>query len=257
MGAAHDTRAFYDDLAATYDLIYGDWEGAIARQSKALERVIRRTRGAGPLRVLDCACGIGTQLIGLAALGCEMSGCDLSPAAVARAAAECEARGLTADLVASDMRHLPHPDETFDAVVCADNALPHLLTDEDVLRALREMRRVARPGAVILVTTRDYDTIVVDRPVTAPVQRGGAPDRRVVTTQLWDWHPDSPVYDLTHLQVVETSPGQWSATSRTATYRAWTRSELSDLAQAAEMTDVRWATTTETGFFQPMMLGIR
>lgn len=255
MVAFHDTRAFYDGLAPTYDQIYSDWEGAIARQAKALDRVIRRALGTGTLRVLDCACGIGTQLIGLAALGYQMSGGDLSPAAVARATAECETRGLTAGIVAADMRRLPHQDETFDAVVCADNALPHLLTDEDVLQALREMRRVARPGAVILVTTRDYDSIIADRPATAPIQRSGVSGRRVVTTQLWDWHPGSSVYDLTHLQVSETSPGQWATTARVATYRAWTRSELADLARAAGMTDVHWATGTETGFFQPLMIG--
>lgn len=246
------TRDFYDDLAATYDLIYRDWEGSIARQAEALDRVIRQVVGPGPVRALDCSCGIGTQLIGLAARGYAMSGSDLSPAAVARAAAECNARGLTAGLVTADMRDLPHGDAAFDAVICADNSLPHLLTGEDVTRALREMRRVARE--VIVVTTRDYDTLGADRPVTAPVQRGTKAGMRVVTTQLWDWHPGAPVYDLTHLQVTETAPGHWSAASRTATYRSWTRAELSGLARDAGLRDVRWATAAETGFFQPMMI---
>ncbi|MBB3101226.1 SAM-dependent methyltransferase [Actinoplanes campanulatus] len=251
------TRDFYDELAATYDLIYADWAGSMARQAEALDGVIRRAVGTGPVRALDCACGIGTQLIGLAALGYSMSGCDLSTAAVARAAVECEARGLSAALVACDMRRLPYADAGFDAVICADNALPHLLTDEDVTQALREMRRVARPGAVVVVTTRDYDAIRADRPVSMPVQRGGKAGLRVVTTQLWDWHAGSPVYDLTHLQVSETAPGQWVAASRTTSYRAWTRAELSELARAAGLTGIRWAAGAETGFFQPMMIAFR
>ncbi|MBO3738647.1 class I SAM-dependent methyltransferase [Actinoplanes flavus] len=251
------TRAFYDDLASTYDLIYADWEGSLARQAEALDGVIRQVVGAGPIRALDCACGIGTQLIGLAALGYSMSGGDLSAAAVARAAVECEARGLSADLVACDMRGLPHADAGFDAVICADNALPHLLTGEDVTRALREMRRVVRPGGVVVVTTRDYDAVLADRPVTMPVQRGGTAGLRVVTTQLWDWHAASSVYDLTHLQVSETAPGRWVAASRTTRYRAWTRAELSGLAGAAGLTGIRWAAGAETGFFQPMMIAFR
>jgi hypothetical protein len=46
---------------------------------------------------------------------------------------------------------LPLDDGCVDAVVCADNALPHLLADDDALTALAEMRRVLRPGAT---TTR-------------------------------------------------------------------------------------------------------
>ena len=251
------TRGFYDDLAATYDLIYPDWEGSIALQAQALNRAIRQHVGAGGLRALDCACGIGTQLIGLAALGYAMAGCDLSPAAAARAAAECAARGLAAAVVAADMRHLPHADSSFDAVVCADNALPHLLTAADVSRALREMRRVCRPDAVIVVTTRNYDQLVAERPVSTPVQVSSRAGLRAVTIQLWDWRGESTVYDLTHLQVRETVPGQWTATSRATTYRAWTRGELAELARSVGLRHVRWAESAETGFFQPMMTSSR
>lgn len=83
-------RHFYDDLAADYDLIYADWEASIARQADALSALIDGTAdsGNGPVGydVLDCACGIGTQALGLAALGYRVTGSDLSPVAVTRAA---------------------------------------------------------------------------------------------------------------------------------------------------------------------------
>lgn len=251
------TREFYDGLAATYDLIYPDWESASRRQAAVLDTVIRSRVGEGAIRALDCACGIGTQLMGLASLGYAMSGCDLSPVAVARAGTECAVRGLTADVVVADFRDLPYPDAGFDAVVCADNALPHLLSEADVTQALREMRRVSRPGAVIVVTTRDYDAVVAERPVSTPVQFSSVSGLRTVTTQLWDWREGSTVYDLTHLQVHEEAPGQWAATSRTATYRAWTRAELTELARAAGLLDVRWAASSEAVLFQPTMIASR
>lgn len=55
------------------------------------------------------------------------------------------------------MRALPFADGAFDVVVCADNSLPHLLTPQDVTRALGEMCRVARPRGLVVVSTRDYD----------------------------------------------------------------------------------------------------
>ncbi|RDI27892.1 hypothetical protein [Lentzea flaviverrucosa] len=58
------TGAFYDDLSGTYDLMFPDWDASMARQASQLAEFI--PAGA---RVLDCACGIGTQAIGLALRG--------------------------------------------------------------------------------------------------------------------------------------------------------------------------------------------
>jgi SAM-dependent methyltransferase len=155
------------------------------------------------------------------------------------------------------MRDLPHADVSFDAVVCVDNSLPHLLTEDDVGQALRQMRRVVRPGGLVVVTTRDYDAVVAERPTIAPVQRSRVDGLRVVTTQLWDWHGASPVYDVTHLQVREIGAGQWTTAARTTTYRAWTRAELTTLAARAELRGTRWITPAGSGFFQPIMLARR
>ena len=249
-------REFYDDLAATYDQIYPDWEASVTRQAAALDTLIRSRLGHGPIRCLDCACGIGTQLIGLAMLGYDMAGTDLSSAATTRARHECSVRGLTADVRVADMRELPHGDCSFDAVVCADNSLPHLLTEADVRQALGEMRRVSRPGAVIVITTRDYDRVLPERPTTAPVQLSRQGELRTVSTQLWDWRAGSNVYDLTHLQVHEVRPGQWTAAARTTAYRAWSRAELTALATQAELRDVTWKTPEESGFFQPALVAV-
>jgi SAM-dependent methyltransferase len=253
-GGQDSVVGFYNDLAATYDRIYADWPGSIARQAAALDALIRKELGSGAGRGLDCACGIGTQLIGLAALGYAMSGADLSPAAAARARQECRARGLVTDVQVADMRALPYGDGTFDVIVCADNSLPHLLTEGDVSQALGQMRRVARPGAVVLLSTRDYDSLGDDRPTTGPVQRSSSGGLRTVTTQLWDWRDESPLYDMTHLQVQELDSGRWVAASRTTTYRAWLRRELATLATETGLHAVRWVQPRDSHFFQPVMI---
>ena len=47
----------------------------------------------------------------------------------------------------------------FDVVLCADNALPHLLADDDILHALRGFRRCTAPGGICLVSVREYEAI--------------------------------------------------------------------------------------------------
>jgi SAM-dependent methyltransferase len=244
---AGEVRRFYDDLAEDYERVYADWAASSRRQAQALDGLL-----PADAFVLDCAAGIGTQLLGLAALGHRVAGTDLSVVALRRAAQRNRAAGVAA----ADMRRLPFPEATFDAVVCADNALPHLLTRPDVGRALAEMRRVVVPGGVVIVTTRDYDELRRTRPAATPV--GVHHDAAGVTArfQLWTWHADGERYDLDHL-LVTGAGGEWRVRARHARYWAITRGELTGLATAAGLVDIRWLFPEESGFFQPLLLARR
>jgi glycine/sarcosine N-methyltransferase len=244
---ADEVRRFYDDLAEDYERNYADWAASSRRQAQALDALLP----AGAF-VLDCAAGIGTQLLGLAALGHRVVGTDLSTVALRRATERNRAVGL----VAADMRRLPFPDTTFDAVVCADNALPHLLTGPDVRRALAEMLRVVVPGGIVIVTTRDYDELRRTRPAATPVGVHRDADGVTAGFQLWTWHPDGERYDLDHL-LVTGAGGEWRVRARHSTYWAITRGELAELATAAGLVDVRWLLPEASRFFQPLLLARR
>ncbi|MGD0903716.1 MAG: class I SAM-dependent methyltransferase, partial [Terracidiphilus sp.] len=64
-----DVLEFYEELADFYHLIFDDWESAIERQARTLDNLLASQGVRGPLKILDCSCGIGTQAIGLARLG--------------------------------------------------------------------------------------------------------------------------------------------------------------------------------------------
>jgi ubiquinone/menaquinone biosynthesis C-methylase UbiE len=67
--------------------------------------------------------------------------------------AEAERRGRTdMEFVVGDVHDLPFPDDSFD-VVHAHQVLHHLA---DPVQALREMRRVAKPGGLVAVRETDY-----------------------------------------------------------------------------------------------------
>jgi glycine/sarcosine N-methyltransferase len=247
MSVAH----FYDELADSYHLIYADWDASIRRQGEALDALI----GQGSAAVLDCSCGIGTQAIGLAMRGHRVTGTDLSPRAAARAAREAGHRNLSLHTAAADMRRLPFPDGHFDAVVCADNSLPHLLTEQDVHAALAEMRRVLRPVGLLLLSTRPYDDLLRDRPASTPpqVHQSAVGEERTVTFQLWHWHEDGEHYDLEHFQLLPAG-GEWRVQLRRTTYWALGRDRLNALTARAGFVDLAWQMPQETGFFQPLLV---
>jgi glycine/sarcosine N-methyltransferase len=244
---------FYDGLADTYHALYPDWQSETRAQGQALHTLLM-SRRTSVIDIADVACGIGTQLIGLARYGHRVIGVDISARAVQRARRECASASLSAGLVVADMRALPLADSCVDAVVCADNALPHLLTDSDVRTALAEMVRILRPHGIVLVTTRDYDRILGDRPWSTLPQVYESRGDRVISFQLWAWRARTDIYDLEHFQVHETAQhGALTTQRRTASYRAYTRRALTELASSVGLEGVTWHMPDQTNFFQPIM----
>src|SRR5215203_1928538 len=152
---ADSVRAFYDELAESYHFIFADWQGSMRRQATALDRLIDAQLGSGPHTILDCACGIGTQAIGLALLGHTVHATDVSPNAVARAEREAATRSASLSFGVADMREIASQvDGEFGVVLACDNALPHLLEDEDLCLAVENMFAKLRPGVLLLASLR-------------------------------------------------------------------------------------------------------
>ena len=106
------------------------------------------------LDLLDVGCGPGTITVDLArrvAPG-RAVGVDRSADVIAQAEAHAAEQGVAVELRTADVYELEFPDASFD-VVHAHQVLQHLT---DPVRALREMRRVLRPGGVVAVRDSDY-----------------------------------------------------------------------------------------------------
>ena len=243
---------FYQPLAEVYHLIFEDWDASIARQARVIDRLLGAELGQGPLRILDCACGIGTQAIGLAQLRHRLTGSDVCGAAVERARREARMRGLSIDFRVSDMNDMAEIGETdFDAVVALDNALPHLEKDE--LRAgVEVMRGKLRDGGVMVASIRDYDRLIVERPtLQGPAFYGGERDRRIVH-QVWDWIAEDR-YRL-HMHITAKDGAEWHAHHFVGEYRAVLRGEITETLAGAGFSKIRWLTPEETGFYQPLVM---
>ena len=246
-------RDFYDALAPHYHLIFEDWDASIARQAAALDSVMRALLGEGSHTVLDVACGIGTQSLGLAAVGHRVTGSDVSPAAVERARSEAAARGLTGEFSVCDMRAVyeHHGGREFDVVLCADNSLPHLVSDDDIAAALDAFLRCTRPGGLCVVSLRDYAAAERGVPQVKPYALHRDGDRRRLLVQAWEWR--GALYDLS-LYTVDDDGGACRASVSRTTYYAIPVAEVAALMERAGFAKVR---RIDGKLFQPLVVGVR
>jgi SAM-dependent methyltransferase len=132
-------KAFYP----AYFEIEGRHWWFLGRRQLFLRLLERRLPSDGrPARILDFGCGTGAWLADLERFG-TVSAVDADPSAVAF----CHERGRREVQLVGPGARLPFPDDTFDLVTALD-VIEHI--DDDVA-ALAELRRVLRPGGLLLV----------------------------------------------------------------------------------------------------------
>lgn len=250
------TQDFYDDLADNYHLIFGDregWKRQVHQQGEVLDKLIRAEMETTPLSVLDCSCGIGTQAIGLALHGHEVHATDLSPGSVERASREAREFGVQITFGIADFRALDaQVAGTFDVVISCDNALPHLLSGEDLLLAARSIRSRLREDGLFLASIRDYDLILKERPNGTMPRIFDRPEGKRIYFQAWEWMSDGRTYTV-HLCLVRESERRWETRHYETRYRAILRVELASVLRDAGFRDIIWHLPEESGYYQPIV----
>lgn len=245
--------ADYDELVPFFHLIFQDWDASIERQGGQLASILHST-WPGHHTVLDVSCGIGTQALALAKNGFQVTGSDLSAKAVERAAGEARLRHLDIAFSACDMREAhAHHGGGFDLVVSGDNSIPHLLTDEDISLALRQMFACLRPGGGCLLTVRDYDQEERGTNIVKPYGVRIEDGKRYLGFQIWDFAGDH--YDFTLFFLEEDlSSREVMVRSMRSRYYAIGTSRLLALMEKAGFEDVR---RLDGVFYQPVLIGTR
>ena len=267
---------FYDRLAPEYHLMFADWRAEVMRQSALLARLLR-AEVPGASHVLDCACGIGTQAIGLARAGYQVTATDLSPGALQRALEEAQHFQVDRRFATADFRRLEDAlQDRFHVVCCLDNAIAHLQEDHELHAACASMARRLHPGGLLVLSIRDYDRIFAPcfaaaadpgLPGLPGLARGGeqslpggtlprvfdGPDGRRIAFQVWDWSEDRRSYAV-HQYFVHGDGDAPRATHYSSRFRALRRAELGGALLAAGLREVRWLMPEHVGFYQPLVL---
>ena len=249
------TADFYDHLALFYHLIYPDWNASIGRQAAALDSIIKEFWGESIKTVLDVACGIGTQALGLAQAGYVVTGSDLSSAEIEVAKRQTMARGLELSLSVADMREAyTHHQKQFDLVLACDNAVPHLLTDADLLQAFQQFYHCTRPGGGCLISVRDYEqedrTGVQIKPYGLRIEG----QTRYLPFQVWEFPPNGKIYDVTMYFIVDQGGINCETYAMRTQYYAVEIARLIALMTEAGFRQVQ---RLDDRLFQPVLLGRR
>lgn len=136
-----DVAAMFDGVASRYDLMNGVMSAGQHLYWRA--EAVKALEPRPGMRVLDLAAGTGWSSKPIMEAGATVVPADLSFGMVS----EGKRRQPNLPFVNADALNLPFADEVFDAVTISYG----IRNVEDTIGALTEMRRVTRPGGLVVV----------------------------------------------------------------------------------------------------------
>ena len=244
-------QTFYDNLATQYDKLFLDWQATTQEQAVILDRLFADNGFDKSANILDCACGIGTQAIGLAAIGYHVTGSDISDGELAEAKMRASQNNVNVRFEHADFCALESTfTEQFDIVIAMDNALPHMLTSHDLASAVKSIVNQIRDGGMFVASIRDYDALLMDKPPYSPPYIHRTEKGQRVSFQTWKWEGDN--YKL--IQYIVDDEDALQVSKFECEYRATRREEITKLLIENGCSKVVWMFPEETGFYQPVVV---
>ena len=181
MGKLYDRADIYDliDSEKRTETIRKDWEQFLGN------RQIRT--------FLDVSIGTGSMTFPLQELGITVFGSDLSESMLSGCEAKAAAKQKPVELRCSDFRDLScWNGQLFDCVASTGNALGYVPND-DVVKTLRRMDSLVKPGGYLCFDSRNWEKIQRERQrfyLYNPFFRDGT---RINLVQVWDHLPDGSI----------------------------------------------------------------
>ncbi len=137
----------YSSLAQLYDSFSFDrpadeWAGYI-------DSLLEKSGIQKGFQVLDAACGTGSITQELYKLGYKMTALDLSQEMLEIAAGRFHQSGYKIPIINQDIKQIDIPKKS-DAVVCINDAVNYLISDEDVSMSFKSISNALKQGGIFL-----------------------------------------------------------------------------------------------------------
>lgn len=227
------------------------WDERLKREWPLFEELLR---GAPSKRVLDLGSGTGEHARFLASKGFEVTGVDSSPAMLekSRAGEDAGVRFLS-----GDMRDISSVVEgQFGAALCVGNVLPHLTSEDDLVRLAAGLRRVLLPGAPFLLQMINYDRIEAKKERALPITFLPDPDDKdatIIFLRTMELQPDGRVIFMptTLRQRPDLDPPIELLSTRRVEIRGWRRSQIESAFRAAGFASIEVFGSYQKAPFDP------
>ena len=232
---------FYNRLADFFDVII-DWQSRLAVELPFIESVFARNNARS---VLDCACGTGGHTIAFAQRGYRVTGSDISAAMIARAETNTQRAGLAIPYRVARFQDLRATfSEKFDAILCLGNSFVHVLSDEDALASLSNMRECLREGGVLILHNLNFDKRWQTQPRWFDVNSGTLDNRETLVWRFADYSESgsvtSPSSRITFNIALFTKndQGAWSVEVQSTLQRPYQKNEIENFLRRAGFRDL-------------------
>jgi SAM-dependent methyltransferase len=213
-------RPFYDRFGWAYDLLVDD---PVEPWADAVEAALRERGGdRRPARILDAGCGTGRHAAELARRGHEIVLADAAPALLEQASARLPA----AEAHLGDLAGL-RLDPPVDLVACR-GVLNDVIDDAAREGVVQALARALRPGGVLVLDVRELE---------ATRARYATETEHTIVAGDLTFTARVRVQDGL-LLVHERHERDGEAAEHALTMRPWTREELSERLNRAEMTGI-------------------
>ena len=140
--------------------------------------------------------------------------------------------------------------EKFDIVIAIYNALPHMLSSNDLEKAIKSIANQIKRNGIFVASIRDYNSLLMEKPPYSPPYINKMDKGQRVSFQTWVWKDDN--YKLTQYIIDDEENLQVSKFE--CEYRATRRAEMTELLHAYGCSNVEWKFPDETGFYQPIVV---
>jgi len=247
-------KAFYNEMATQYEMLFNDWSQTAKIQANILDKIFASYRFSKKDKLLDCACGIGTQAIGLALLGYDVTASDLSDGELIEAKKRVTESRVKINFKQADFRKLADVfPQKFNIIIAMDNALPHMLTKKDLHCAIESIADRTENGGIFVASIRNYDELLASRPQCSSPYIFKTGSGQKVSFQTWEWFGDNYKF----IQYIIDDERVLNISKFECEYRAVRREELTEHLRACGFSKVDWKFPEETGFYQPIVIALK
>jgi glycine/sarcosine N-methyltransferase len=247
----------YDSFADDYDR-FVNWPGRLAFELPFLEETLKRAPQppGGKPAVLDAATGTGQHALALAERGYPTVGADLSAGMITRARQNTAQQGVKVRFEVAGFGELAQTfgSESFEAVLCLGNSLPHVLSETELAAALADFAMVLRPGGLLVLQNRNFDQVLRQRSRWMEPQSARVGQTEWLFLRFYDYLADGTI-DFNILRLRREADGAWQQLVTSTRLRPLTQDELREALPLAGFEQVEWYGGLDGSKFDSEMSG--